>query len=148
MEFEDDILDSELEFPEETQADQAELLEAIVSDGSVSMVDLYKGGYVGNAMAYPPDPDELPEFCDSGQKSILLFNIIIDLPFRGRGYGSRLLQEVIRTSRDAGYEKLVGYFRSGPSLYLIRSLGAREFVTELNWFDSGENYVYCELPLK
>jgi GNAT superfamily N-acetyltransferase len=149
-----DILKSELIYPESIRGTESEFLEALNTRDYIAKILRLDNKYIGNAVGR-----DSCHILSSGlyacledtsfikKRTVHLNNIVIDIPHQGRGYGYRLLQEFIREAKNKKYEQLVGFFRPNNSLPIIKKVGAIEKSTHQNWYNTREDYKFCELNL-
>jgi GNAT superfamily N-acetyltransferase len=142
---------SELIFPDPIKFSREDYFEILYGQDNIAKVMLFDGSYAGNIVGAELHPVEIDEFnlhetC-ARERVIYLYGMVIEPEYQGRGYGMKLLMEFISAARTQGYTRLVGHFRANASLALMRKLGAAELSLERNWCESGEEYVFCSLPL-
>ena len=145
------VAKSELIYERPLRESMAEYRKIISREGSVCKVAMLGSKYVGNIVGYCPTLEDITEGELKGirenKEMILLTNVIINPEYQGRGYGARLVKDFIQSSKDAGYEKIAGYFRKNSSLHIFKKIGARQKRTYKNWQGGNEEYVLCELLL-
>ncbi len=151
--FVDCLMKNELVFPEKIRADKEDYIEIIMSENNIAKSAVDDSEYVGNAIGYALKTAE--DFAEhdlnpaeaGSKKTIYLFNFSVEQKHQGKGYGSSLLRDFIRTAQEKGYERLVGHFRPNGSLALIKKFNCKELKVCKNWEETNEDYVLCELDL-
>ncbi|HII71437.1 TPA: GNAT family N-acetyltransferase [Candidatus Woesearchaeota archaeon] len=151
QEFAGFIVSSEMNYPSDIRT-TIDDFSYILEDENIFLVALLDGRYVGNVVGYPLTKNDMDEDCFAGQdpennRIMYLFNIVVDPVFQGRGFGSILLREFVRVSKEKGYEKVLGHFRQNGSLRLFEKEGGQRLKLEKDWEGCGEDYFFCELEL-
>jgi len=148
----DRILQLENTYPEDVRSGMEDYVTIFSEGDTISKMIVVDGQYAGMAIGYGLKPCDFAEHRIRGEpensKIFYLFDIVMDKPFQGKGYGSQLLLEIIRSAKESGYEKIAGHFRQNGSLRLMKKLGAEEKTVETNWDNSGENFVFCVIDLR
>ena len=149
------ILRLELVFPEQLRAEEEEYLATLKEPDYVAKVARLNSEYIGNIVGSNARHmidldlyDELRDDTELKEKTIHVVNVVIDALYQGHGFGTKLVQEFILEARKKGYDWLVGFFRPNNSLPLVRKFGAREISVHEDWYETGEDYVFCELDLR
>ena len=146
------VMLSEMSYPEQIRTPKEEFLSVISEGGAVAKVALCGSRYAGNVMGFPLDRDDMTGYglseIPAEARVIYVFNLVIDPAFRGMGYGMALLRDFAATAASMGYSFLVGHFRPGSSLELVRRMGAVEKTVVPDWEGTSENYVLCYLNLE
>lgn len=149
--YEQDILDSEQTFHENLREDSESVRETAKCRGYIGFVALLDRKYIGNIQGFCPTQVDINEMELSGfnedPEAIYIGNFVIDPEYQRRGYGSQLLLEMVRTSREKGFKRLEGHFRNGASLHIVKKIGAIELETHDNWFETGELYTHYRIIL-
>jgi GNAT superfamily N-acetyltransferase len=145
------VLQSETIYPEFIRSPGEEFIDIVKSRGSIAKIALLDSEYIGNAVGFCMDDEDKEDFgldkLLSYPKIIYLFNIVINPVHQGKGYGSMLMQEFIKSAKIKGYDYIVGHFRPNGSLHMIKKFGAVEGAVCKNWENIGENYVFCILDI-
>ncbi|AJF61780.1 TPA: GNAT family N-acetyltransferase [Candidatus Woesearchaeota archaeon] len=146
--YEQSILNSELEFKEEIRTPKEEYIHILKSRTYIFKVALLDSVYIGLAAGYRPPKNDLGwhGLKNKTNDFIYLFNIVIDKPYQGKGYGSALLEEFIKAVKERGFRKVVGHFNSS-SRRIIQKHGGTEVSVAKNWENTGENFFVCELDI-
>jgi GNAT superfamily N-acetyltransferase len=76
-----------------------------------------------------------------------LYYMFLEEQFRSRGYGAKMLRDVILRAKLRGYDKLTAYAMHGPSLHNMRKLGAKTLAPKPNYGNSGFDYDLCLINL-
>ena len=139
-------------YPEVLRSDKADILDMFSRSGAVALAAEEQHDTAGIVIGYPLEAEELDEYHLTGvyqidKGSIYLESITVSELFRGRGVGLFLIKGFARAAGDVGFRSIVGHFRKNGSLALIKKIGGREINVEENWFDTGEDFIYCEAPL-
>jgi len=146
------VMRSETIYPESIRSPGEEFTCILKSEDSVAKVLLLDSEYIGNAVGFCMDEEDKGDFgldkLPGNPKIIYLFNILIDPSHQGRGYGSMLMQEFIKSAKSKGYDYIVGHFRPNGSLHIIKKFGAVEGAVCKNWENIGEDYIFCILDLR
>jgi len=150
-----DVMRSEMVYPESIQAKEDEYTNILHTQGSVAKAIKVDGRYVGNVFGCDAkllqtigEYDSLDNLLSvDAEKTIHVNNVVIDTPYQEQGYAKRLLQAFIAEAQKKGYTKLVGFFRPNNSLPLIKSMGGKEVKVFKDWWNTGEDYVFCELDI-
>lgn len=150
--YEADILRSEKIFPEAIQETSSGYLSVLQSEGAIGLIGWMGQEYVGNAVGFVPGREEwrdlfLAEAGADENGLVYLFNIVVMPGFKGQGVGRLLLGEFMSLALSHGYRKIGGHFRGNGSLANFKKMGGRELAAFDDWFGTGEQYLYCELPL-
>lgn len=146
------IIRGELQFPSKIRTSQKEY-KSIISDSKSIAVAMYKeGDYAGNAIGYGLVHEDLKdhpglEELENYEKTVYLFNIIVEKRFRGEGLGRQLFNEFCRMATEHGYEAIVGHFRANASSSLIQKKGGIELARFKEWEGTNEEYVLFWMPL-
>ena len=147
-----DIMSSEEIFPEEIRETPENYLNALNQEGAIGLIARSDSDYVGNILGFTPSGqfhsalrmDEIP----TGTKDLIyLYNIVTMPQFQSKGHGKKLLDFFIKKSARSGFGKVGGHFRNNGSLKNFKNMGGGEVATFKDWFGTGEDYIYCELPL-
>ena len=147
-----EILASEAIFPLEIRETVATYRAALGQPGLVAHLVYRQGVYAGNVVGFSPCPvqraqlrlDEIDVPCDG---LLYLFNIVAMPEMQGCGIGKRMLAHFLDCARQAGFDRVGGHFRGNGSLKNFTDLGAEVVAIFADWFDTGEDYNYCELSL-
>jgi len=149
--YEQEILASEQLFHENLREDSESIRETAECRGYIGFVALLGGKYIGNIQGFCPTQEDIDEMELLGVKedpeAIYIGNFVINPEHQGRGYGSQLLTEMIRSARDARFRRLEGHFRNGASVHIVKKAGAEEIETHDDWFKTGEPYTHCRIAL-
>ncbi|MEK6917078.1 MAG: GNAT family N-acetyltransferase [Nanoarchaeota archaeon] len=146
--YEENILNSELEFKEEIRTPKEEYIYILRSKSFIFKVVLLDNVYIGLVTGYKPAKADI-RFHGLKNKTndfIYLFNIVIDKPYQGKGYGSALLDEFLRASKEKGFSKLIGHFGPNSKKLMIRH-GATEISVAKNWENTGDDFFVYELNI-
>jgi GNAT superfamily N-acetyltransferase len=146
------VLQSETIYPEFIRSPGEEFIDIVKSRGSIAKIALLDSEYIGNAVGFCMDEEDKGDFgldkLPGNPKIIYLFNILINPAHQGKGYGSMLTQEFIKSAKAMGYDYIAGHFRPNGSLHMIKKFGAVEGAVCKNWENIGEDYVFCILDLR
>ncbi len=148
--YEQHILHSETFFTKSIRTDKDEYID-IFNFNNIAKVVKLNSIYIGNIIGCTLMGEEVEECGLTGMdlsKTLYLINFIIDPPHQRKGYGRALLLEFIRSAAERGYERIIGHFKPGTSLPMIKKFGGREIGIARNWCETGEDYVLCELDIK
>lgn len=148
----DDIMASEQLFPEDIRETPEGYADALGHDKAIGLIASLRGVYVGNILGVSPS-DEMSEILRLHEVEtvraglIYIYNVATMPEFHSKGFGRELLAVFLNKAHEAGFERVGGHFRNNASLKNFVNFGGRQMGVFDNWFDTGESYVYCELPL-
>ena len=134
-EFEELIMKSQLSFPEILRDSSETYFNILSLSDSIGIIMLLNDVYIGNAIGFTESSDK-----------IFLYNLSIEKEYQHNGYGYLLLEEFIHKARDLNYKVIVGNFRD-TSLSLVRKFEGVEKEVLRNYYDSGEDFNYCEINI-
>ena len=139
-------------YPEELRADRDCILEMFRRRGAIALAAEEQLVTAAVIIGYPLDADELETYhidgiCRQDDTSIYLETITVDESFRNRGLGLLIIKEFAHAAYRAGFSSIIGHFRKNGSFTLMKKIGGREIKEEVNWFGTGESFVYCEAQL-
>lgn len=151
-EYEPHFMAAEDFFPEEIRSDSEDFRFMLEKQFDPVAVAMYVDGeFAGFAIGSSIDDDEVNDYgfpLDlSGKKIIYFFDITLIPKFQGNGVGKRLFNEFIVSAKYKNYDYILGHYRPGGSVSLIKKLGGVEVAVEKNWESTGEDYAACVLPL-
>jgi len=149
---EGDIMSSEEIFPEEIRETSENYRKALKQEGAIGLIARIDSAYVGNALGFSPSGEfhealRMDEIATDTKELIYLYNIVTMPEFQSKGYGRELLDFFIKKTARSGFSKVGGHFRNNGSLKNFKNMGGDEVATFEDWFGTGEDYIYCELPL-
>ena len=106
--FENDILKSELAYPEKIRSTKEDLVEIVWKKGRIALVGYLNGGYVGNIIGSEVEEKEYGEYNMSiREKTVYIYNIVVENKFRGKGFGRYLLQQFVNLAREKGFQIII-----------------------------------------
>ena len=147
-----DIMASEDIFPEDIRETPENYLDILRYEEAIGLVATVDSSYIGNILGFSPSEEtfaelRLDEIPADKMGLIYLYNIVTMPQFQAKGYGREMLSFFIEKAADAGFRKVGGHFRGNGSLKNFRNLGGEEVAVFKDWFGTGEEYIYCELPI-
>ncbi|MDT8318136.1 MAG: GNAT family N-acetyltransferase [bacterium] len=147
-----DIMSSEEIFPEEIRETSENYLNALKQHGAIGLIARLDSAYVGNVIGFSPSGEfhealRMDEVATDTKGLIYLYNIVTMPEFRAKGYGRELLDFFIKKTARSGFSRVGGHFRNNGSLKNFKNMGGDEVALFEDWFGTGEDYIYCELPL-
>lgn len=143
------LLKSEEAFPEILREGLDGIVRAMASKGYIGTLALLDGKYIGHAMSFEITPEKAQEMELEGMEigASYGYNLVIDRPYRGKGFGTELSRTHLKAIKERGYKAIEGYANRNFSLNICQRLGARAVESEDNYCDSGVAYVQCRLEL-
>ncbi|MBU0535759.1 MAG: GNAT family N-acetyltransferase, partial [Nanoarchaeota archaeon] len=94
---------SEIIFPDQLRSCSAEYSEILRMKRSIAKIAMLGSEYIGNIIGCRMSAKDLDEgHTEDLDKSIMLCNFVIDPKHHGRGYGSVMLIDFIRSAMQAG----------------------------------------------
>jgi ribosomal protein S18 acetylase RimI-like enzyme len=145
------VTGSELVYPEALRTSSADFAEIISSESALSKVALLDSVYIGNAVGFRMDPEEMNEYglsdLPEGAAVLYILNIVVNPGYQGKGYGNQMMRELLKSAKERGFSFIACHCRQTSSLGIMRKLGAQEMGLFRNWEGSGEDFTLCLLDL-
>lgn len=83
-----------------------------------------------------------------GVNSVYVVTIEVKPHLQDRGIGTRLFGHLIDEAKKQGYESVAGHFRPNASAHMMKKYNPQLVLPCPNYFDTGEEYIFCKLMLK
>jgi ribosomal protein S18 acetylase RimI-like enzyme len=146
------VTGSELVYPEALRTSGEDFAEVVSLDDALSKVALLDSVYIGNAVGFRMDPEEMNEYglsdLPEGAAVLYILNIVVDPGYQGKGYGNEMMRELLKSAKERGFSFIACHCRQTSSLGIMRKLGAQERGLFRNWEGSGEDFTLCLLDLQ
>ncbi len=158
--WKDYILGSEQAFPVHIRGTEEYFLGVLSKPGYMGRIAEIDGTYIGNTVGHAAAchtdvglKEKVDGFSFDEGRIALVANIVIEPEYQKKGYSWLMLDDFIKEAEKKDFDKLVFFSRPDNSLPMARTplakaAGLREIRTCENWYDSGEDYVFCELDVK
>jgi ribosomal protein S18 acetylase RimI-like enzyme len=145
------VAGSELVYPEALRTSSEDFAEVVSLEDALSKVALLDSVYIGNAVGFRMDPEEMNEYglsdLPEGAAVLYILNIVVNPGYQGMGYGNEMMRELLKSAKERGFSFIACHCRQTSSLGIMRKLGAQERGLFRNWEGSGEDFTLCLLDL-
>ncbi|MDN4166106.1 GNAT family N-acetyltransferase [Cytophagales bacterium LB-30] len=145
------VLEDEVQYPESLQTSEEEYAHMLKALPNASFVLLYQNQYAGNCIIKCLGAEDWVDLhmedLSLPEGVYYLHNYSVSGVFQGKGLGQKMFAHLLQHLRSLGVKELWGHFRPNASLNNALKVGAIRVREEPNWYETGETFTLCKIPL-